>query len=146
MIFWDSSALVPLCVQEAATPAVRQLLGKTADVAFLASRAEILSALCRRQREGALSEDAVLRARARRDTLLAAMHMVHALDEVVRRADRLLLVHPLRAADAMQLGAALVAASDAPEGHGFATFDERLARAAAKEGFATPCSAKIGRG
>jgi len=44
-------------------------------------------------------------------------------------------VHPLAAADAIQLGAALVAASDRPETLEFVTLDRPLARAAQLEGF-----------
>jgi hypothetical protein len=52
-----------------------------------------------------------------------------------RPAERLVSVHPLRAADAVQLGAALVAADLDPAGLELVTFDERLATAAEKEGF-----------
>jgi hypothetical protein len=48
---------------------------------------------------------------------------------------RLVATHPIRAADAMQLGAALVAVSDRPAGHDFVCGDARLASAAAREGF-----------
>lgn len=49
---------------------------------------------------------------------------------------RLLRVHPLRAADALQLAAALIAVSDAPRNFPFTCADARLAEAARKEGFA----------
>ncbi len=135
MNFWDASALVPLCVKEPGTARVRPLWGRAANVASLLSRTEILSALCRRQRDGSLDEKTVLLARARRDALLDALHLVRDIPEVLRRADRLLLMHPLRSADALHLAAALLATDDAPQGHGFVTLDERLSRAAAKEGF-----------
>jgi predicted nucleic acid-binding protein len=51
------------------------------------------------------------------------------------RALRLLRVHPLRAADAFQLGAALTAFKEATAGNVFLTADVRLAKAAALEGF-----------
>jgi hypothetical protein len=50
-------------------------------------------------------------------------------------AVRFLRVHPLRAADALQLAAAFVAADHRPAWLPFVTFDERLAEAARKEGF-----------
>jgi len=59
-----------------------------------------------------------------------------AVEPVRRQAERLVAVHPLRAADAVQLGAALVAADLDPAGLELVTFDERLATAAEKEGFA----------
>jgi predicted nucleic acid-binding protein len=49
---------------------------------------------------------------------------------------RLLRVHPLRAADALQLAAALVWMGGAPNGAELVTRDTRLAHAARKEGFA----------
>ena len=57
--------------------------------------------------------------------------------EVVREsATRFLHVHPLRAADALQLAAAFAAAEHRPASLQFVTLDERLAEAARKEGFA----------
>lgn len=48
----------------------------------------------------------------------------------------LLELHPLRAADALHLAAALLAVEERPQGLGFVTFDLRLADAAEREGFA----------
>jgi hypothetical protein len=56
--------------------------------------------------------------------------------EAIRsRADRLLGVHPLRAGDAMQLAALLVAAEERPAELPLVTLDDRLGEAARKEGF-----------
>ena len=43
--------------------------------------------------------------------------------------------HPLRAADALQVGAALVAAEEFPATLEFVTLDRKLAVAAEREGF-----------
>jgi uncharacterized protein len=51
-------------------------------------------------------------------------------------AMRLLMVHPLRLADALQLAAALAWADGRPVGRELVTLDERLAAAARLEGFA----------
>ena len=48
---------------------------------------------------------------------------------------RRLETHPLRAADALQVGAALVAASGDPASLEFVTLDQRQAEAASREGF-----------
>jgi len=56
-------------------------------------------------------------------------------EEVRRQARRLLRVHPLRAADALQLGAAIVWAGRY-EGREFVSLDARLREAARLEGFA----------
>jgi hypothetical protein len=50
-------------------------------------------------------------------------------------AIRLLRVHALRAADALQLAAALVWADGVPSGSVLHTHDRRLATAAEREGF-----------
>ena len=50
---------------------------------------------------------------------------------------RVLRVHPLRAADALQLAAALEWSGGAASGM-FITYDERLRDAASREGFTTP--------
>ena len=46
------------------------------------------------------------------------------------------VAHPLRAADSLQLAAAIAAADGDPAGVGFVCFDTRLAGAASREGFA----------
>jgi hypothetical protein len=60
---------------------------------------------------------------------------ITALDVVRERAERALAVHALSAADATQLGAALVAVKDRPRRRSFVTADPRLATAAEAEGF-----------
>ena len=56
--------------------------------------------------------------------------------EAVReRGERLLSVHPLRAADAFQLAAALVWSRGATTAHALVSFNERLREAAGREGF-----------
>jgi predicted nucleic acid-binding protein len=54
------------------------------------------------------------------------------------RALRLLRVHALRAADAFQLAAALIACEEQPRDSFFYTGDQRLAAAAQAEGFTVP--------
>jgi hypothetical protein len=48
---------------------------------------------------------------------------------------RLLRVHPLRAADSLQLAAAVVASEGDPGELPFVCLDEKLAQAASREGF-----------
>ncbi len=52
------------------------------------------------------------------------------------QAGRLLRLHPLRAADALQLAAAIIACEHQPESLPLVTLDQRLAEAARREGFA----------
>jgi predicted nucleic acid-binding protein len=74
-------------------------------------------------------------ARRRADRLFAALSHIVALEHVSERALRLLDVHDLRAADALQLAAAFVACRERPQSIAFATLDQRLASAARAEGF-----------
>lgn len=136
MILWDTSAIVPLLVEERATPLVRAAL-KPDDpmVVWWGTPVEALSALCRRGREGGLTRPALLLARRRLVVLSHAWHELIPSASIREHADNLLLRHPLRAADALQLGAALTLAQGRPTGHRFATLDERLADAALGEGF-----------
>jgi hypothetical protein len=60
---------------------------------------------------------------------------ITAIDPVRRHAERIIETHPLRAADALQLGAALVAAEDDPAALEFVTLDRQQALAAEREGF-----------
>jgi len=134
--FWDSSALVPLIVGEAATPWARKLLrSDPASVVWTLSHVEVRSALARRLREKALSRRTFDEARRRAERLFAALSHIVALEPVSERAIRLLDLHDLRAADALQLAAALVASGERPRTMHFATLDQRLAAAAQAEGF-----------
>jgi predicted nucleic acid-binding protein len=60
---------------------------------------------------------------------------VTAIENVRRHAERVIESHPLRAPDALQIGAAIIAAEDSPGALEFVTFDENLAQAAEREGF-----------
>jgi predicted nucleic acid-binding protein len=132
--YWDASALVALCVDEETTPALRRLAAGGI-VTWSVSAAEIASAVERRTREGHMTGAERASARTALSELAAAWTEISALGPVRERALRLVASHPLRAADAMQLGAALVGVSDRPAGHAFVCTDVRLRDAAAREGF-----------
>jgi predicted nucleic acid-binding protein len=137
--FWDSSALVPLLVEQEASPRAAAWLGEDATVTVWTLTAiEVLSALRRLVREQALEEEVARLAERRLEELLRTCHVVIDVDTVKIRAARLLRVHPLRALDALQLGAALQWAEGHPEGRTLHTLDARLGRAAEREGFVVP--------
>lgn len=136
MRFWDSSAIVPLLVAEPEHAAARAEFERDPDVvAWWATTIECVSALARREREGNLSGGSVVEAIRRLDGLVAAWQEVQPVARIRQSAIRILRVHPLRAADAVQLAAAVAAAEDHPETLPFITFDHQLAQAAAREGF-----------
>jgi hypothetical protein len=138
MQYWDASALAPLCVEEPTSAVVRALAARASVVTWCLSAVEVASAIERRAREGALSPDDRTRALANLADLGATWVEVRGVAPVRERALRLLATHTLRAADALQLAAALVVTANAPAGHEFICLDARLRDAAAREGFATP--------
>lgn len=97
---------------------------------------ECRSAFHRRHREGQLSEPLLQQALDRLADLFDNVDVIAPTAGVRERAGRLLAIHPLRAADALQLAAALVWCGDAPLAETFVSLDERLRGAARREGFA----------
>lgn len=136
MRFWDSSAIVPLIVYEEETDySMKALSDDRQVVIWCLSRVEVMSALCQRVQEGRLIERDFQNAKKRLGDFMEHVYEVSAIEKVRQRASRLLEVHPLRAADACQLAAALVATQEDPDRLTMLCFDERLANVASKEGF-----------
>jgi predicted nucleic acid-binding protein len=137
MKFWDSSALVPLVVAEMSSDAVLQAFERDPElVVWWGTEVECVSALARQERDGGPFGASIVVALHRLDELSMSWREVQPVGRVRQIATRLLRVHPLSAGDALQLGAAIVASEDQPATLPFVTLDERLARAAEREGFA----------
>lgn len=136
MRFWDSSAIVPLIVTEKESDIRCQACLTDPDIlVWYGTLAEIESAIQRRRREGVLVSEQENLARVKLKALSQQWHEVQPTPEVRDRALRLLRTHPLRAADAFQLAAALVVCSERTSGFYFYSGDQRLRTAAAAEGF-----------
>jgi predicted nucleic acid-binding protein len=136
MRFWDTSALLPLLVDERPRDRLLEMLEEDGDVlAWWGTPVEIASALARRERERLLSAEQMMAALAATRSLAQSWHEIVPSDAVRRTAERLLRTHPLRAADALQLAAALVAADHDPGSLEVVCLDERLRLAASREGF-----------
>ena len=136
MRFWDSSAIVALTVEETSSAAVRALLAEDPEmVVWWSTEIECLSALARREREENVSADELLAAAVDLAAFAAHWQEVAPTREVRETAKRLLRLHPLRSADALQLAAAIVVAENEPSSLGFVTFDLRLREAALRQGF-----------
>jgi len=134
--FWDSSVLVSLVVEEPRSDACRRLLRDRGGVAvWVLARTEVVSAVWQRSRMGKVAPNAVAKALAKIDGMSTAWTEISDVEAVRDRAERVLRRHELRAADALQLGAALVLTNDRPKGRDFVTADGALARAAMIEGF-----------
>jgi predicted nucleic acid-binding protein len=128
--------LVPTFVEERSTPQVQSW--QTSDpgiTIWIMTRVEVISAIARKKREQ--PELAALWSRAIRDLNEMALRWIEIWDAPATRlhAERIVMEHPLRAADALQLGAALVAADGDPQSLELVTLDRRLAEAARREGF-----------
>jgi predicted nucleic acid-binding protein len=135
--FWDASAIVPLLVNEETTRRLQAVAAKdSAMLVWWGSAVECISALARLERDGALDPPPMTLALQRLRQLSSGWHEIDPSDEIRETAARFLRVHPLRAADALQLAAAFAAAERRPASLEIVTLDDRLANAARKEGFA----------
>ena len=136
MRYWDSSSLVPLIVDESGSSLRRQQLIEDEEVVtWWGSRVECASALNRLARDGALGAENFAVALRRLEALANGWAEVQPQEQVRRRAMRLLSVHSLRAADAFQLAAALIASREEPGTVPMVCGDGRLSKAAQSEGF-----------
>jgi predicted nucleic acid-binding protein len=135
-MFWDSSALVPLLVSERRSSELVALLrSDPAPAIWWATPVECQSALQRRRRENTLEAPTLARALDRLRQLAEDVDVVAPTVALREAAGRALAAHPLRAADALQLAAALVW-SGVASGEPFVCLDDRLRDAASREGFA----------
>jgi uncharacterized protein len=136
MSFWDSSAILPLCVHEPASARMREISrAHGVPTVWWASFVECRSALERRARTGDLKRDPKRQAERLLEQLAAAWSEVQPTLALRERAVRLLGPHSLRAADALQLAAAIVWAEERPVGRTFVCLDSRLRESAEQEGF-----------
>ncbi len=136
MKFWDASAIVPLLHEEPTTQRLRALATRDLNMfVWWASEVECVSALARLARDAVLDLKSLGLALDRLRRLADGWHEIEPNEAARESAMRFLRVHPLRAADALQLAAAFVAAGSRPSSLEFVTLDSRLAAAAEKEGF-----------
>ncbi len=135
MRYWDSSALVPLLIEEAGSKQARAWLREDPTIlTWVWSRAEITSSVERRVREGRVTRDERRAILGRLEKLAADWDEVVDILAVRTRANALLARHPLRAADAGQLGAALLACEGEPGTLTLVCLDGRFAEAGEREG------------
>ena len=134
MRYRDASALVPVVVAEPHSGVARTWLSEDDRIVTWAwTRIEIAGAMERRVREGSLSR------LQRREVLRQFDAFAESWDEVTdvlavrARANALLARHPLRAADAGQLGAALLIQEQLAGVLTFVCLDYRLSSAAELE-------------
>lgn len=136
MRFWDSSALVPLLVEEERSDRLEALFLDQESVAvWWSTEVECSSALARLERAGSLTPAEANAAFHSLGDLAASWHVIDPVESIRLSARRLLRVHDLRAAEALQLAAAGMAAEGRPESLELVCLDDRLCVAALREGF-----------
>jgi predicted nucleic acid-binding protein len=134
--FWDSSAIIPLLVREAASDSIHRLLSEDHDMlVWWGTPVECTSAIARRERDEQMDPEAAVLALERLRVLVPSWMEIQPSERVRSTAQRALRVHALRAADALQLAAAIVAAGEDRATLQVVCLDQRLALAAQREGF-----------
>jgi uncharacterized protein len=134
--FWDSSALIPLFVEETNSAELRSIAREDqCMVVWWGAQVECQSAFVRLGRENWLTSSQEDRIIALLKAMAPVWTEIMPSENVRRAALRMLMLHPLRAADALQLAAALVWAAGTPFDRDFVCLDRRLNEAARKEGF-----------
>lgn len=136
MKFWDTSALFVLLTVQKGSSNAAAVFRSDAEVAmWWGTPVELASAAARLRRMGEIDDAGYARILSKIGPLAQSAEEVQPTEEVRQTALRLIRVHDLRAADALQLAAALVWARHVPTGIEFVCFDTRLGVAAEKEGF-----------
>lgn len=133
--FWDSSALIPLCVSQPQTTKARLLYERYGIVAWWATQVEMMSGLTRLERMGQITHDRFLLGKQIAMEIVRGWIPVGSNKRIAVDACSLLELYPLRAADALQLAAALESCEGKTKGKVFLTFDKRLREAAELAGF-----------
>lgn len=136
MRFWDSSALVPIFLDEPASPIARRTFAEDRTVVvWWGTSVECTAATSRAAREGRIEPLALASVLHDLDGWRLDWVEVDPTSPLRLVAERVARTHPLRAADALQLAAAITASEGAPATLPLVTRDVRLAEAATLEGF-----------
>jgi len=133
--FWDSSALIPLCTRQTQTERATKYFDSHGVAVWWSTHVEIISVLARLLRMGEIDEDEFRVGKQLALTIATNWVSITPSAKIAAGACSLLELYPLRAADALQLAAALEWSEDKPKGRVFLCFDQRLREAATFSGF-----------
>lgn len=134
--FWDSSAIVPLTIDQPATPVLRRALADDAGVVvWWGTPVEVRSALARLTSEDVLSDSNARRAGRRLAALRRVWREILPAEQIRALAEEIPERHAVTAGDAFQLAAGLIWCRNRPRDRTFVCIDIRLATAAARLGF-----------
>jgi hypothetical protein len=106
-VFLDSSALAKRYVQELGSDRVEQILSSASSLGVsVICLSEVVSALCRRCREGKLSKQQYLKAKQALFEDIEDSSVINLTDQVMARAVVLLERWPLRSSDSLHIACA----------------------------------------
>jgi predicted nucleic acid-binding protein len=136
MSFWDSSALVPLCTNEPRS----RLAGKfwkqfPQKIVWWETSVEICSALARLERENIITLQKRLNAEKRLEIIEKVWTEIQPAARIKELARTFPAQHKMKAADSLQLAAALFWCKEHPKGKDFISGDEKLIKVAQTVGF-----------
>lgn len=135
LAFWDTSSIVPVCLQQRSSSRARQLIRLYGVAVWWAAPVEVRSALARKSRNGNISakehREAILKLEKIRQDWVEVVPDSHLRSFAEDLPDRF----ALRAADALQLAAACAWTMQRPAGRPFISGDKRLLDAAEQMGF-----------
>ena len=133
--FWDSSALVPLCVQQQPSAIVMALLEQYEIAVWWATPLEIRSAFERLLRMGKLTNSENAAAGKRLEMLRRSWRELQPTEALRAQAEAFLMSYPLKAADSLQLAAAWTGCMGNVQSCTFISGDAQLLEAARQVGF-----------
>ena len=133
--FWDTSSLVPLCIRQRPSAAVQRLISNYRLVVWWSTPLEMRGAFSRLLRTGELTAAEHNKANNALALLRLSWREMEPTEKLRARAESLLNLFPLKAADSLQLAAALAWCVDRPQGRPFISGDKQLLTAASQLGF-----------
>jgi predicted nucleic acid-binding protein len=134
--FWDSSVLVPLCITELQSAQAESWFAQFKTAIWWATPVEMIGALCRAERAGRISSAEYRQAKAKVHAIEGESQIVLPGRKLQSQAYAMLERFQLRAADSLQLAAAMAWCEESPRDNVFLSFDDRLREAAEALGFA----------
>ena len=138
MSFWDSSAIVPLCLNESRSQSARIHWRRFRErYIWRETPVEIASAFARRTRERVLDDANRIKAEYRLKIVEAEWNTIEPSARMIDLARTFPAIYGLRALDSLQLAAALLWCKEFPKDKDFISADAKLLEAAKSIGFTT---------
>lgn len=136
MSFWDTSAVVPLCINEIRSLAAGRHWKRYADRrVWCETTVEIASAFSRLVREQAINQSILVKAERRLKGLEKNWIVIDSAFRIIELARTFPKLYQLKAGDSLQLAAALVWCKEFPKNKDFVSGDVGLLKAAENVGF-----------